>query len=615
MCSPIQFGKTDPRRPESAARSLVKVVVLALIVGLTSGACANAATTVVHTAVLVYDADDGRHTLQSNSAVTVVTQAQSITGRVKDELGMPVKSARVDAKQTSRASVVATGTGDTTFVASADAVVASAVTDADGAYALDGLAAGTYDLYISADGRITEVVPGIAVGPDIPLVTLETRVPAAKSWPHGLYMLALPFGFADADPAAVFGRASGLKLARWAPGQPGGYLYYARDSGFPPFAPGLGYWLQVGSGDVLTLQQPGTPTDESAPRIVPLSPGWNMVGNPFPATIEWASVQVRANGQTMSLDTAARNSWIRPYGWSYNPEGREYVLVDASYRGATTSLGVWQACWVRAMIACELVIPPPGAQTSAASATRSAAPAPEWSLQLVARVGDLRDSFNYLGVAADAAADSRLSLQSPPQLSPYVDLSFSDGRAADLATDFRSPVAGRVAWDFVVRSDLPRAQVELTWPDLSRVPSRYRVTLIDLDAQRRQYMRTTSSYVFNTGDAGGDRHFQIEVDPTPWARLQVGDLQQVVGRASGMTITYDLSSPAVVDIEVRTLAGQLVRVLARGASASAGTNMIGWDGTDSSGRMMPNGPYLCAISAMTEEGQAVKGMRTVILTR
>ena len=600
----MQFGKTDLRRPGSFGRSFAKVTALALILGLTSGACVNAATTIVNTAVLAYDADDGRRTLESNPVATVVTRAQSITGRVKDELGMPVKSARVDAKQTSRASLVATATSDTTFVA-------SAVTDADGAYALDGLAAGTYDIYISAEGLTMGVVPGIAVGPDTPVVTLETRVPAAKSWPQGLYMLALPFGFADADPAAVFGRASGLKLARWAPGQPGGYVYYARDSGFPPFAPGLGYWLQVGAGDVLTLQQPGTPTDESAPRIVPLHPGWNMVGNPFPATTEWASVQVRANGQTVSLDTAGRNNWVRPYGWSYNPEGREYVLVDASYRGASRALAVWQACWVRAMIACELVIPSPGTQTGAASATRSPAPAPEWSLQLVARVGDLRDSFNYLGVAAD----SRLSLQSPPQLSPYVDLSFSDGRAADLATDFKPPVAGPLAWDFVVRSDLPRAQVELTWPDLSRVPSRYRVTLIDLDAQRRQYMRTTSSYVFNTGDAGGDRHFEIEVDPTPWARLQVGNLQQVVGRASGLTITYDLSSPAVVDIEVRTLAGQLVRVLARGASASAGTNMIGWDGTDSSVRMMPNGPYLCAISAMTEEGQAVKGMRTVILTR
>jgi hypothetical protein len=31
--------------------------------------------------------------------------------------------------------------------------------------------------------------------------------------------------------------------------------------------------------------------------------------------------------------------------------------------------------------------------------------------------------------------------------------------------------------------------------------------------------------------------------------------------------------------------------------------------------MMPNGPYLCSISAVTDEGQAVKGMRTVILTR
>jgi flagellar hook assembly protein FlgD len=88
-----------------------------------------------------------------------------------------------------------------------------------------------------------------------------------------------------------------------------------------------------------------------------------------------------------------------------------------------------------------------------------------------------------------------------------------------------------------------------------------------------------------------------------------------MGRAAGATVAYDVSSPAAVDIEVRTLAGQSVKVLARGARAAAGTNMITWDGTDSSGRMMANGPYLCAISAVTEEGQAVKGMRTIILKR
>jgi hypothetical protein len=276
---------------------------------------------------------------------------------------------------------------------------------------------------------------------------------------------------------------------------------------------------------------------------------------------------------------------------------------------------VWQACWVRAFVTCELLIPPPAAGGSVAAADARAAtgPSPEWSMQVVARVGQLRDSFNYLGVAAG----SLTNLQSPPHVSPYVDLSFHDGRAAsaDLATCFTSAGAGRLQWEFTVRSDARDAQVELTWPDLSAVPQRYRLTLVDLDANCRRYLRTTTAYLFNTGAAGGERHFKIEADPTPWARLQVSNLQQIPARASGITVSYDVSSEALVDIEVRTLAGQSVRVLARGAAAGAGSNMVTWDGMDSSGRMMPNGPYLCAISAVTEEGQAVKGMRTIVLTR
>jgi hypothetical protein len=592
-------------RPSGGWWVAVAALLLVVEVSLPTGR-ARAATTIVNTATLGYDLADGRHTLLSNSTATDVTSGHSIKGVVKDENGVPVRSARVDAKSKN--------------ATRADAVTATAVTDVAGAYALAGLAAGTYDVYITADGRVPEVLPGITVGPDTPAVALETRAPAAESWPRGLYMAALPFSFATADLGAALGRVSGLKAARWVPDKAGGhYVYYGQDATFPATAPGLGYWIQVGPGEVLGVAQPGTPLDESRPYAVPLTAGWNMVGNPFCTDLEWAGVEVRANGQTVSLETAAQNNWVRPYAWTYDPAAGEYVLVDAAYPGARRTLPVWQACWVRALVDCDLLMAPTGAAAkSATAATRSAQSAPAWSLQLVTRVGELRDGFNYMGVYANAAScDGRGKLQTPPRLSPYVDLSFGDGRAAaaDLATDFRPPAAGRAEWDFVVRSDLADARVEITWPDLSEVPDRYCVTLVDVDAKRRQYMRTTGSYVFNTGAGGGERHFKIEVDPTPWARLQVGNLQQVMGRAAGATVAYDVSSPAAVDIEVRTLAGQSVKVLARGARAAAGTNMITWDGTDSSGRMMANGPYLCAISAVTEEGQAVKGMRTIILKR
>jgi len=585
------------RRRGNAASALRAVgAVLALSVVL-SGVRASAAT-VSNVATVTYLDTDREYTVQSNAATTDVSSSYAIKGHVLDENGAPVQNASVNATQNTKA----TSWG---------------VTDATGAFVITGLSPGVYDLVVTAPGRATAIIAGVSAAPESATSTLDVRAPTLEPWQQGLYMLAIPFSFADPSPAAVLGSAA-VKLARWAPDQSGGrYLLYGQDAGFPGLAPGVGIWAGVDSGQ-LQLAQAGTPVSEQAPYAIPLKPGWNMVGNPFCADVEWGAAQVRCNGQTVSLETAGQNGWVRPYGWAYDPSARQYVLVDAAYPNARRMLGVWEACWVRALTSCELLVAPPSSKAaSPALLARSVTGKPEWSTQLIARAGDLCDSFNYMGVDANAAADPRRSMQSPPPLSQFVDLSFSGGRAADpdLATDYRLPSAGRIDWGFVVRTDVANRQVALTWPDLSDVPERYRLMLVDLDGQRRQYMRTTSSYVFNSGAEGGTRHFRIEVDPTPWARLQVSNVQQIMGRASGLTISYDVSSQAGVDIEVRTLAGQLVKVLARGGSATAGTNLITWDGADSSGRMMPNGPYLCAISAVTEEGQAVKGMRTVILTR
>lgn len=587
------------QRPLRWAR--VALALLALVLAALVGGTSVAADTVVsNIATITFGDGHAKYTTQSNLATVTVTGTQGyiIKGHVRDQSGAPVKGARVDASANSKA-------------------VATATTDLAGAYTLSGLAAGTYDLLITATGRPTQVISGISLTSGSSTATIDLRAPTVEPWQVGLHMVAIPFRFADPNARAVLGTTA-VKLARWIPDSGGRYVFYGSDPSFPGLVPGLGYWMDV-DASTIQLAVAGTAVTETASFAIPLKPGWNMVGNPFCGDVEWGAAQVRCNGQTVSLETASKNKWVRPYAWLYDTAARQYVLLDAIYPGAQRLLRVWQACWVRAFTACDLLVAPPGTSAATADAVaRSAAPTPEWKMQLIARTGDLCDSFNYMGVdgAADGS-DTRANLQTPPALSRYLDLSFSDGRAAaaDLATAYKPAVAGRVAWDFVVRSDVANAQIVIMWPDLSDVPAQYRLTLIDSDAQRRQYMRTTSSYVFNSGAQGGERHFQIEVDPSPWARLQVNNIMQIAGRASGMTISYDLSSQASVDVEVRSLAGQTVKVIARGAGAAAGTNLFTWDGTDMSGRMMPSGPYLCSISAVTEEGQAVKGMRTVILTR
>ena len=555
----------------------------------------------------------------ASSVVTLVGKSRAnnaVSDQAQDTLGAGGASAiKGSVNWAGRAS--ATGV-QVAALDSSQTPVASTSTSSSGSFELSGLAAGTYTVQISGDGMAPQSRGNLAVD-GVSSVTCDFTAVAQPQFASGLQMMTVPLGYANSDPAAVTGITSGLKLAWWSP-QMLRYLVYGADAGFPGFAPGRGFWLQTGGGAPSpTLAATGTLAVQTQDVSVPLAPGWNLVGSPFVTSVTWANCRVRRNGQVVDLATAGQSGWIRPYLWGYDPAAGQYTLVHATYPDAQRMLEPWQGYWIRALVACDLLVSP--ATTVAAAPTRAAEFKPSannWRVRLVASAGSKSDGFNVLGVAPDAAAnDPTYRLAAPPPASQSVDLSFVRdlGASEALATDVRAPAPGKMVWTMRVKTDLAPTPVTLSWPDLSQVPGQYRVTLVDLDAHRRQYMRTTTAYVFNAGAGGGERRFQIEFDPTPWARLQVAGMRQMAPPPQGVALSYTLSADAAVTIQVRALSGRVVRLLCANETRTAGAQLFTWDGRDASGRMMPAGPYLCEISAVTDEGQAVKGMRTVLLAR
>ena len=89
-----------------------------------------------------------------------------------------------------------------------------------------------------------------------------------------------------------------------------------------------------------------------------------------------------------------------------------------------------------------------------------------------------------------------------------------------------------------------------------------------------------------------------------------------VTQANGdfVSIVYGLSSNADIAIDVRNIAGRMIRAIPCG-TASAGLNTATWNLRNSSGASVPSGMYLCTITARTAAGTQATAVRTVTIRR
>ena len=73
-----------------------------------------------------------------------------------------------------------------------------------------------------------------------------------------------------------------------------------------------------------------------------------------------------------SLSEAAAEGWVRDYAWRYDPDERDYVLVQAGTANAEQVLKVWHGYWIRAFVPCHLIINPNTSYNGASAASMSA---------------------------------------------------------------------------------------------------------------------------------------------------------------------------------------------------------------------------------------------------
>ncbi len=200
-------------------------------------------------------------------------------------------------------------------------------------------------------------------------VGVKFAMPAEGDWIR-LAMVSVPIIPFDKDPKLVVGFHSNY----WVMYDPttAAYVQYPDASTwFDPTssAPGRGFWAGfIGEPSVIPV---GIVPDQSQPATIHLKKGWNLIGQPFISAVPWdlSRIRVQKDSLEKSLEEARDAGWVRDYAWGWKPDassaagGAYYLVCDPTLiPGAVGELAPWRAYWFRALVDCDLILPPPSNQ-------------------------------------------------------------------------------------------------------------------------------------------------------------------------------------------------------------------------------------------------------------
>ena len=467
---------------------------------------------------------------------------------------------------------------------------------------------------------------------------------AAPTFPSGVSIVSFPYrDLAVVDPSVILGiPAAEFALVRWWPLDTltDKYHFYpdARASLTPPdceqanlndrtvpYPPaGLAYFLSIPRQAVLDIQ--GQPLQapsshirlyrgQQAPR------GWNLIGNPYDESVGWGTVQFEVDNDRLDLGEAISEGYTEGVLFEYvQGIGGNPGFYDFNPEPTAAVMEARKGYWLHVNQDIRARVYSTGIGVAAESAAGDEVAAAEgWSLTLSARAGEYQDPRNIIGVQSTASAgyDPQWDIPEPPAITDGVQVSMvRDGwgeNSGAYARDMRGP-GDPGEWELQVACALPNAEVELSWPNLNaEVPAGVRLVLEDLDSGRTTYMRTSAGFRFQTGADGAVRHLRISAQDGAQS-LAVGTMAAQPA-AGGAMITYSVSAPAEVTVDVMNIAGRLVKRFAARNVDGGAQETVSWNGISDRGSSVPSGRYIVRLTALATDGQTVQAIRPFSVER
>ena len=424
-------------------------------------------------------------------------------------------------------------------------------------------------------------------------------------------MPLLPFPGQDVFDEVILNQAPGYAYVFGYLGPSG----YGILGGSDPANYGQGYWIATDTGFSWTMNG----DIFLNPVVIPLTEGWNMIGNPlwFPAPFE--GIHVHYGGMNYQWQDAIKMGLLSMGVLSYNNQTGDYFnAVD---------LRPWNGYWVNALVpGANLWFDWPNFQVLPArlSAQKSGLPMAGflWETELTMVDADRSRKSIVFGVHPESTPgfDPRFDMPQPPSspnggsrlafARPEWDLAAGDYFSRDIRPESKDPLT----WNAVISTNAP-GKVVLSWNSLNwpegmdyqiYLPEENRVVVMSMRDQQNVHLEVgndpvpivirTPDMISGVEDMPG-MNFAVGVHPNPFNPM--------------VTIHFDLPRPANAEIRVYSVRGELFSVLG-GQHYQAGRQEVVWRGRDRHGRNAPSGSYFARLYV---DGRAIGSVTKMSLVR
>ncbi len=326
-------------------------------------------------------------------------------------------------------------------------------------------------------------------------------------------------------------------------------------------------------------------------------PGWNMIANPFNFPISWNDCIVSSE----SITTL----------YYFNGKGfvKDWDRLDP-----------WEGYFIcnQDTVAASLIIPPKRMSEEGSSPCKIAnvkggtlynMGSDEWVFEISAEAGAAEDSRNFIGVRKDSRDgwDGR-DHPEPPPVGDYVSLYFPHDEwelhSGKYTTDLRDPETKGELWNFIVKSNIPKKEVEIKWTLFGDLPKGWQAYIFDIDEGISKDMGKESKIVYRTSKknpnnyrrfrivAGTEEFISKNSDGISLQPVEFKLHQNYPNPFNGETsISYSLPKRGRAEIVIFNILGRRIRVLLNEIQ-KAGHYVVKWDGKDGSGNPVPSGVYI-----------------------